>query len=311
MKESTQLRLKIADTVVSFRSLFPQETYTPKEEEESRFSQRFTNFDYSGKRKADIAINVKVVKKLPKPENADTIFITYHPDDGKENWRLLKKGARYIYQSPLKGKEQVAFVNADFNRADVFLLPDKKKGFVWDVADVIYDFLQVLMINYFAKIRKGIFTHAVGIKDLNGNGLLFAGESGAGKSTTARIWHRHSRALVLNDDRVIATKKNNKFYIYGSPWHGEFTDYLESSLEPAALSKIFFLHHSFKNQAQALSHLDAFKLFYPAIFPAFWDGDFLGNIVSFSQEMLKSFEPLRLGFVKDKSIISFVRGLLK
>jgi len=220
---------------------------------------------------------------------------------------LLKKGDNYIYKSPLEDKKQLMLVNRNFNRVKAYLLPKTNKGRVWNSTDIIYDFLQVLLINYLGQRREGIFTHAIGIKDLDGKGLLFAGKSGAGKSTTAKLWHKHSKAMVLNDDRIIVRKKKNRFFIYGSPWHGEFSDYLASRIESAPLKSLFFIHHSSKNNAEKIPQIKAFNLLYPALFPTFWDKKCLENITSFSVDLIKKVPCFSFGFVNNKNLIDFVR----
>jgi len=299
------VNLKIADTVIRMQSGFP---IKPLSEEDLKLEspERFNSFFYKGGRKPDILIDIKVVKKLPK-FSGKVIFITTHFQDGSENWRLLKRGSAYIYKSPLDEKKQVAVVSKDFKRADVYLLPKRSKDFVWETSDIIYDFLQVLLINYFAFHKKGIFTHSAGIRDIDDRGYLFNGKSGAGKSTTARIWYKHSKAKVLNDDRIIIRKMKGKFFIYGSPWHGDFSDYLVSRSDSALLDKIFFIHHAKLNRVQPIEESEAFSLLYPNLFPTFWDKSCLENIVSFSLDLIKNIRCLKMGFVNNKNIISFIR----
>lgn len=300
------IKLKIADVVIEMQSRFSLEQLTG-EEKKMQVTERFDNFSYKGKAKPDIEIKVDIVDKLPEIKKKKDIFVTFHFQDGSENWRLFKKGSAYFYKCPLEDKKQLIQVNKTFDRATAYLLPKKKKGYVWNTTDIIYDFLQVLLINYFAQHNQGIFTHAIGIKDLDGRGLLFAGKSGAGKSTTARIWHKHSKAMVLNDDRVIIRKNKGRFFMYGSPWHGEFSDYLESRIESAPLEKVFFIHHSSKNIARQISEKKAFRLLYPALFPTFWDKRCLENIVTFCQELIESVPCYSLGFVNNKDMIDFIR----
>ena len=276
-------------------------------------SERFDNFISKLDEKNDITINVFIVDNLPCIKKAKQVFITYHFQDGRENWSMFEKNGEYFYQSSLQGKEQFVRVNSAFDKAQVYLIPKKNilnpctKEYVWRLTDVIYDFLQVLLINYLAKNSKGIFTHAIGIKDVNAQGFLFAGKSGAGKSTTARLWYKHSRAMVLNDDRIIVCRDKHGFLIHGSPWHGEFRDYLESRIESAYLSKIFFIYHSLQNTAQQISAKEAFILLYPALFPAFWNKKLLDNISSFALRLVRDVSCYRLGFLNKKDIIDFVR----
>ncbi len=304
----TEVKLKIADIIIQMQSDFALEQLT-KEEQRLQIAERFKNFFYNGKGRSHIIIKVEIVDKLPQIRKTEPVFITYHFQDGSENWRLLKKGNAYIYRSPLKDKKQLMLVNETFDRVTAYLLPKKDKGRVWNTSDITYDFLQVLLINYFALKKEGIFTHAIGVKDLDGRGLLFAGKSGSGKTATARLWHKHSRAMVLNDDRIIVRKANGKFFIYGSPWHGEFSDYLASRIESAPLEKLFFIHHSSKNTIKRISEKETFDLLYPALFPTFWDKECLENIVSFCQDLIRSVPCYSLGFINDKRVIRFVRKI--
>ena len=306
----TTVKLKIADIIIQMESNCALKQLT-EEEERRQVVERFNNFFYEGRGKPDILIRVRIVNRLPGVLQAIPVFITYHPDDGSENWRLLKKGNSYVYKCPLKDKKQLMLVNKSFDRIAAYLLPKKDKGRVWDIADIIYDFLQVLLIQYLAQKNEGIFTHAVGVKDLDGKGLLFSGKSGCGKSTTARLWYQHTRAMVLNDDRIIVRKIRGKFFIYGSPWHGDFRDYLASRIERAALEKLFFIYHSPKNRAKQILQKEAFNLLYPALFPAFWDKACLENIVSFSQDLIRSVPCYRFGFLNDRKVIGFVRKICK
>ncbi len=304
----TEVKLKIADIIIEMQSDFALEQLT-KEEQRLEVAERFKNFFHNGRQKPHIRIRVEIVDRLPQVRKTEPVFITYHFEDGSENWRLLKKDNAYIYKCPLKDKKQLMLVNETFDRVTAYLKPKKDKGRVWNISDIIYDFLQVLLINYFALKKGGIFTHAIGVKDLDGEGLLFAGKSGSGKSTTARLWHKHSKAMVLNDDRIIVRKRNGKFFIYGSPWHGEFSDYLASRIESAPLEKLFFIHHSSKNGVKWISEKTAFSLLYPALFPTFWDKECLENTVSFCQDLIRSVPCYSLGFVNDKRVIRFVRKI--
>ncbi|MBL7069053.1 MAG: hypothetical protein ISS34_04275 [Candidatus Omnitrophica bacterium] len=305
---NSRIKLKIADIITKMQSDFALAQLS-EEEKKLEVTERFDNFFYNQERKEEISINVEIVDRLPQIKKTKLSFVTYHPEDGSENWRLLQKGDTYIYKSPLEDKRQLMLVNKTFDKVTAYLLPKKDKGRVWGSTDIIYDFLQVLMINYLAQRSAGIFTHSIGVKDIDGKGLLFAGKSGAGKTTTAKLWHNQSRAMVLNDDRIIVRKRNGGFFIHGCPWHGEFSDYLNSRIEAAPLKKIFFIHHAPKNTARRISVKTAFKLLYPALFPPFWDKGCLENVVSFSQDLIENVPCYSLGFVNDKKMIEFVRKI--
>ena len=58
---------------------------------------------------------------------------------------------------------------------------------------------------------------------LNGKGVLLSGESGAGKSTHARMWRERygDEVLMINDDKPILRIENGEARLYGSPWMGK------------------------------------------------------------------------------------------
>jgi len=297
-----------------------------EEEKKMHMQNRFNSFFHKGARKPDIVIDVNIVNKLPQVSNAEKLFITNHFQDGKENWRLLKKGKEYIYISAVEDKRQLMKIESTFDKVAAYLLPKneksavikdkrelirKKKGMFWDPSDIVYDFLQVLMISYFAQRNEGIFIHSVGIKDLDKKGYIFAGRSGCGKSTMARLWDKHTKAMVLNDDRIIVRKSNGKFIAYGSPWHGEFGDYLESRIEAAPVKRIHFIYHARENKYEELSGKKAFNLLYPALFPTFWDKHGIMNISSFAQDLILKIPSVSMGFVKNKKIVDYIRKIDK
>ncbi|MCK9594973.1 MAG: hypothetical protein PHH68_08045 [Candidatus Omnitrophica bacterium] len=303
-----KIRLNIADTIIEMRSSFSQTEFRRKSDKD-KFQRRYSNFFCRKNGTVDIQIEVDVVKELPPFAAKNEVFRVIHPYDQSQNWRLARIKTGYRYESLVKGRSLAAYINKEFDKVKVYIPARAEWGFRWHITDLIYDFLQVLLINYFAVRKNGIFTHAAGMRDIDGKGLVFAGESGCGKSTTVRIWNRYSRAMLLNDDRVIIRKKDGGFFIYGSPWHGAFSDYLESKMERALLSRIFFIHHSRVNTARRVGFEQAFSLLYPAIFPVFWDPRILGNIISFCCELAKNTECVLMGFAKDKRIIDFVRRI--
>ncbi len=303
-----KIGLRIADIVILLRSSFKPFKLSRDQERVIRATERFKNFLYRGRRKPDIFVDIEVVHKLPQILHTRPLFITRHFQDNNENWRLRAKGDKYIYKSPLERKRQLMIVDKGFRQVKAYLFRGEG-NFSWRADEVIYDFLQVLLINYFALRGNGIFVHSVGVKDRDGKGLVFAGRSGAGKSTTARIWHKHSNAIVLNDDRIIVRKIKDKFLVYGSPWHGEFSDYLNSRMESAPLERLLFIYHHPENKARPLLENQAFSRLYPALFPTFWDKYCLQNIAALSHEMVKRVPCFSLGFVNSQKIIAFVRNL--
>lgn len=304
----SEVRLKIADIIVEMKSDFPIERMS-KVEWKIQKIELYNRCIYKGDKPSHIRIDVEMVSDLQDISKAKPLFIHHHPEDGRENWRLVKEGSAYMLKCTYDAKEQLMVVNEDFDRAIVYLKPKLDGAWVWHYTNLVFDFVQSLLINYMAKNSLGVVTHSAGIKELDGRGLLFNGKSGAGKSTTAKLWYEHSDATVINDDRIIVRKIGGKYIIYGSPWHGDFSYYTSREVESAPLEKVFFIHHSPENTVERISSVESFSLLYSNIFPTFWDKDCLEKTASFCQALIENTCCYSLGFRNDAAVVGFVRGL--
>lgn len=66
-------------------------------------------------------------------------------------------------------------------------------------------------------LGEGVEIHGCGVIAPEGRGLLLTGHSGAGKSTSSRLWSRHDGARVLSDDRIILRRERYRIWMYGTP----------------------------------------------------------------------------------------------
>jgi len=296
------MKFKIADIVFELISHYPRIF-----KEDRDYLNRYGAFIYKGKQNAKIKISVEVVETLPGVRGKE-IFAVYEPVSGYERWRLWENKDEYVYHCPIPERAAMAFISKDFSRARAYVPPYEGK-FAWDAVDIIYDMMQIMLINYFAYRQNGLFLHAAAIKE-NGYALVFAGRSESGKSTTARLWHRHSRAVVLNDDRVIVRKTAKGFFAYSGPWSGEFGHEATAVSAQASLRGLFVIEHAKKNFCRPLAVEGAFRALYPTLFPVFWDGRLMNNTVNLCEELMSRVAVSRLGFVKNKKVIPFVRRIV-
>ena len=162
-------------------------------------------------------------------------------------WQIYSENGSYLFRftSSALGSlpYKVASFNRDFTSGEVsvnrsYFDPDKP------IYPLEYP-LDELMINNFLARGKGVEVHSCGIVDSQGLGHLFVGQSGAGKSTIARLWPDESDVTILSDDRIILRKKENTIWMYGTPWHGEAG---LASPAKAPLTRIYFLKHGEKNE---------------------------------------------------------------
>lgn len=67
--------------------------------------------------------------------------------------------------------------------------------------------------------------------DYRGQGIMFLGPSGVGKTTQAELWNKYRDAVIINGDRVFVQEREDGFLGWGSPWHGS-SPYCENANVP-------------------------------------------------------------------------------
>lgn len=100
---------------------------------------------------------------------------------------------------------------------------------------------QVLLARVLAD-HQGCYLHSAGI-NIAGNGLLFVGHSGAGKSTMLKLLRE--KGEILCDDRIILRRWPEGFKIHGTWSHGELPDVSPGS---ALLRAILYLEQANSNE---------------------------------------------------------------
>src|SRR5690242_18637948 len=139
-------------------------------------------------------------------------------------WRMYSRhdAMRIEFSSPALGGSpyKVAVFDREFLSGEVRLRRD-----CFDPGQAVYPLQypldELLIVNLLARNR-GVELHGCGVVDSDGRGYLFLGQSGAGKTTMARLWQAENQlATLLSDDRIILRAKAGEIWMYGTPWHGE------------------------------------------------------------------------------------------
>lgn len=168
----------------------------------------------------------------------------------------------------------------------------------------VLPFAAIVTIGFLAD-RCGLLVHSCGVND-NGRGFFFAGTSGAGKSTMAKLWAGIPGVRVLNDDRAIIREINGEFCAFGTPWHGDAKLW---DTGRAQIQELFFLKHSEANYVKQLSSVEAATQLFVRCFPPLWDRYGMEAALSFIDTLVRNIPCFELGFVPDKSAVDFVRNL--
>ncbi len=164
--------------------------------------------------------------------------------------------------------------------------------------------LDEVLINQLLARRGGVELHGCGVID-DGRGILFAGQSGAGKTTTARLWHDRP---VVSDDRVIVTRdarhERGPLMMHGTPWHGEAE---LSSPDCAPLAAIYLLVQAGANAIVPLTTSEAAARLFTCSFPPLHDPAAVAQALEFLGTIAETVPVSELRFVPDRSAVDLVR----
>lgn len=119
--------------------------------------------------------------------------------------------------------------------------------------------------------------------DINGNGVVFTGYSGVGKTTQAQLWEKHLGAEIINGDKVFVRRIQGSFYGCGLPWKGS-SDYCLN--KKTRLKGIVVLRQAKENKITRLDAAAATEYFVPHIFMPHWDEKCLGNVFDTIEKLL-------------------------
>ncbi|MFH1772364.1 MAG: hypothetical protein ABH872_06070 [Candidatus Omnitrophota bacterium] len=273
----------IGDIAISLENL-TKEKYIVNNPVKSFLSQKSSRID----------ISLCLCQKLPNSHlYRKAVF------KAKDSWSLYKintdKGHTKYF---IKTTASDAVFSDDFRHASVRLKGRRLAGSI-----VNYPLDEIAIISSLSGGR-GIMVHAAGIVR-NNKAYLFAGASGAGKSTITSFFRKEKNTLILSDDRIIIRNKNRRLFAYGTPWHGEAKTY---SPGHAPLGGIFFLAKSPENRIRVLSSREAACRLITAGFIPFWNRDSVAFSLCFCHKAGQRCPAFELGFFPDKNIIKFLEN---
>ena len=253
-----------------------------------------------------------------------SVFITNNPNDvelsvrrdelpASENWQLAFKtsgpttyyrdGNSWIVYTQFSSEARPHLVAAfdDNDRAGKIydLAPAESSGML--PFPLRYPLCEVLMADLLSK-EDGLILHASGISS-DGSGKVFVGESGAGKTTIAKLFLERDGSMLLNDDRIIIRKKKNGYLMYGTPWHGELT---QVSSQNVPLEKIFILNQARENRLIPLTPSQTATALFVRCFPPFWNPIGMDFTLQFIKGLVSSVPCYQLDFLPEPELLSLV-----
>jgi hypothetical protein len=247
----------------------------------------------------EIEVNVEWESRL-RGERREKLF------DSGAVWSLSREGGHYVFDfcsppiSPHPYKR--LWVNENFSRARM-LLSEEVLDAHRPVFSLEYPADELLITNHLAVHGLGVEVHGCGLVDAETGGHLLLGHSGAGKSTTARLWQRRRHPEVLSDDRIILRFERDGLWMHGTPWHGEGCF---ASPGKARVEQIFILQHGARNGFSELPPSRAAGELFARSFPPFHSPMGLQATVEFLERIVGAVPCYEFQFVPAASAVDAV-----
>lgn len=253
-------------------------------------------------RQADIEVNLRWEERLvatskPAAFDSGALWTLFHD---RSNF-IFDFSSRPLGKNPYKRLR----VESDFRKAQL-TLSHEALGSHADVSPLEYPADELLFTNYLAAHGIGVEVHGCGLIDAETGGHLLLGHSGAGKSTTARLWQSLRNPEILSDDRLILRIENGELWMYGTPWHGEGQF---ASPGKGKLDRILILQHSACNQLTEMSRARAAGELFARSFPPFHSPEGLQRTMDFLDRVVSTVPCYEFNFVPDMSAVETVLGV--
>jgi hypothetical protein len=244
---------------------------------------------------SDIDINVSWVGKIPQSRKRQLF-------DSGCVWRLYDNqgGFQFDFSAPTLGSRPYKrlLVNDSFCSASLLLSRDCLEN--RDATIPLEYPLDELLIMHRLTQERAIELHGVGIVGPDGASNLFIGHSGAGKSTTARLWTSLHEVRILSDDRIIVREDENEIFMYGTPWHGEAHFALP---DRAPLQRIFVLEHGHGNVLTRLTRSQMVAELFARAFVPFHRHEYVDSALSFLERVAGTVPCYRYSFEPDERAV--------
>jgi hypothetical protein len=245
---------------------------------------------------SDISIQVKWADSLT-PRAGRQLF------DSGTTWRVYEDAAgfQFDFNSPVFGKRPYKRLHVDrrFRQAALHMSEESFAGFP-NVAEPLEYPLDELLIMHRLTQEQAVELHSCGMVSSDGTGNLFVGHSGAGKSTTTRLWTSLEGVEILSDDRIIVRREDGEIVMYGTPWHGEAAF---ASPGSAPLSRIFILEHGLGNTLTRLSPSQAVAELFARSFVPFHRHEYVNSALEFLQDVVNAVPCYRYAFEPDERAV--------
>ena len=170
-------------------------------------------------------------------------------------------------------------------------------GGLWD--KMIFNALDVpqMMVNF-----GSVLVHC-SVIEYNGKGIMFAGDSGAGKSTQASLWKKYRNAEIINGDRGAIFFDRKDCYVYGVPFNGTSAICQNKRCKTDLM---VLLGHGEKNELIRIDEASAFKMLLGKTTYYEWDRQSVENVLDELDRFVKTVPIFYLRCLPDESAVKIL-----
>jgi hypothetical protein len=241
----------------------------------------------------DVDLTVRAADAIA-PASGELVF------DSGAVWRLFRDGQGFRIECHSEAfpsnPYKIATFDSSFTHGEIVMSEAAR-----NLCPTDYPLDEVLVSHLLGRGR-GVELHSCGVIDRNGRGHLFVGMSGAGKSTTARLWGADAAAIV-SDDRVIVREADGVMSMHGTPWHGEAALSMNAS---APLAGVYLLTQSPENALRELPAADAVVRLFGCTFPPFHDPEAVAFTLAFLERITQRVPVRELAFTRDARVVELI-----
>ena len=170
---------------------------------------------------------------------------------------FLEGAGPHFLRRASDSSQEVLFANEDWTQATIYCDRYEDENYSLPLAALCARFA------YF----QALLLHG-SLVDLSGEGIVFTGYSGIGKTTQAKLWEQYLKAEIINGDKVVLRVMEDQVFGYGIPWKGSSPYCLNRKVPVKA---IVALQQAKGNSIEKLDSMACMEHFMPHIFLPHWD----------------------------------------